>query len=1014
MLNQIEHYRKREIRALLRLGGSLAAIAVATCSLIAQSEESKSEQSKLEQSKLKKKKCEESKPELFELSPFAVTGNDDGYRATQTLNGTRLKSDVKDVGAAMTIFTEELMNDLAANSLEDLLNFAPNTDTFVEELTDLGGQGNDFLNTDSKFVTRGGASSVVSQDFVQTGVPSDRFNSERLTFTRGPNSILFGLGRSSGAFISSTKRAGFGDLPVTLQFQVDDRGGFRSTLDVNQVVLEDKLAVRYAGVYEDTKHWLSHAVGYNRRHFVTTSFKPFDGTILRANYEAGKLNKQAIRTWPAYDGFSPWVDAGRPTIATFGGPRPAGVVAYTAWDLVSTEFSPGGTQVPTLIRRNEGVSQRPSFATGYPVSGSFRSVTDEAVFPTDVSLFGGTSARYHDYSIYSLFLEQKITDKFFVELAYNNVNDRVFGLNGLRGNDAVLVYDVNEQLPNGDPNPNVGLFYVQARPTFLDGDAETENARVMMSYDLDFTERDSGWARHLGRHQIALFGEQNNVKSWGSNNVLKNATPLSASGPTSIISHSQNSIAYRFYQEPGKGLVGTDLGSVMVNFPNLYADDPIPDAHPSGITPAFVSLQGPSGSDKEIETKALASQSFFLNGRIVLTNGFRKDTQTSWAMVPGDTAATHKDANNLRWNPRRFDLRNDFPDSRVRRSGDTTTHGIVFHANHSMSFSYNKSNNIDIVAATRDLYGNLLPNPQGEGEDFGARFVLFKDKVFIDVTRYTNAQLDDPDDIRRTQAGDFLQVRDIWTALHNFTDDDKYLSPPYATEGSVWKDLNSKTAKGWEFSVTARPNKRWNITLNGSKRGDSTTTERGVITTRYMNEFLPIIEANPEWMALTAGVNGDTTVGAIVADLRQSLGNFDRIKDLPSGLFAPEWTLNLIQSYRFSKDSLFKGFSVGCNMNARGKAINGFGLDDEGVIDPSIRYYAPGYEKFGAFVKYDRKIFNDKVKWTFQLNVNNLFDSDTLYARRSVDSQDGEHTPAEVLHGLREPRSFRFTNTFKF
>ena len=41
------------------------------------------------------------------LSPFQVNaGSEQGYLATQTLSGARLKTDLKDIGSALTVFTE--------------------------------------------------------------------------------------------------------------------------------------------------------------------------------------------------------------------------------------------------------------------------------------------------------------------------------------------------------------------------------------------------------------------------------------------------------------------------------------------------------------------------------------------------------------------------------------------------------------------------------------------------------------------------------------------------------------------------------------------------------------------------------------------------------------------------------------------------------------------------------------------------------------------------------------------
>ncbi|MBD5781614.1 hypothetical protein IEN85_19085 [Pelagicoccus sp. NFK12] len=954
-------------------------------------------------------------PEVFELSPFTVdAGSEDGYRATQTLSGTRLKSDLKDVGSSLTIFTEEIMNDLAANSIEDLLNYAPNTDVFVNELTDTQGFGNDFLNQDVKYVTRGGATTIVGQNFFQTGIPNDRFNTERLTFTRGPNAVLFGLGNPSGAFVSSTKQAG-DKTTTSIVTQIDDRGSFRINFDHNQVLVEDRLAIRYSGLHDASNHYLPDAEGLSKRHFVTLRFKPFEKTVLRANYEQGTIDKPAVRPWPIFDGYGPWIKEGRPTRATPTTPRVAGMVNDGARDIISTAFSPGGTQIPTQSLLNQARSETPSLATGFFPSGNKLSSIDEDIFPIFHTTFAGLAARLHDYNTKSFFIEQQITDRMFVELAYNTVENDYRSFNGMRGGDAMLHFDVNEQLPDGSPNPNVGLPYVQARPTLIDGDNEREDMRAMVSYDLDFTQRD-GWAQHLGRHQMAVFFEDGNEQSWSSNNVHRNITPTFPNVPQSRITHGWNQLSYRFYFEPETGKLSTAAGRQILEAPVIYAGDPIPEAHPSGITPGFVAQQGPSVRDVEVKTEALAVQSFFLNRRLVVTNGFREDTQTSWAGVPGDfTDLRDADLNNV--NPRTLNPRELFagePDKQIKRGGSTASQGVVFHATPFMSLSYNTSNNLSITANTYDLYGNLLPNTQGDGEDFSVKFDILDRKMYLDFTYYTNSTVDKLDDIRETPAGSFLQVRDIWNTLFNETGDVKFQSPPYATIGSVWRDRASTTAKGWEFSMTAKPVKGWNVQLNGSKRGNSTTTERGVVTRQYMNEYLPIIKANSTWMNYVSEDGQGRLVSEIVAELEETLRNFDRIKDLPADVFAPNWTANLITSYRFNKESRFKGFSIGGSMNMRGKTINGFGVDSNGDVLPDKPFYAPGYEIFGTWFGYDRKILNDKVKWKFQVNVINLFDNYTVHPLRSIDTQDGNNTPSVALYTLREPRTVRITNTFSF
>ena len=63
-----------------------------------------------------------SKDETIQLSPFEVAAErDDGYRATSTLAGTRLRSELRDVAGSISVITKDFMNDIAANNLEDLL-----------------------------------------------------------------------------------------------------------------------------------------------------------------------------------------------------------------------------------------------------------------------------------------------------------------------------------------------------------------------------------------------------------------------------------------------------------------------------------------------------------------------------------------------------------------------------------------------------------------------------------------------------------------------------------------------------------------------------------------------------------------------------------------------------------------------------------------------------------------------------------------------------------------------------
>src|SRR5262249_39766045 len=55
---------------------------------------------------------------IFTLSPFVVpAGEDNGYKATSTLAGTRLRSDLKDIAASISVVTKDFMKDVNVTDL---------------------------------------------------------------------------------------------------------------------------------------------------------------------------------------------------------------------------------------------------------------------------------------------------------------------------------------------------------------------------------------------------------------------------------------------------------------------------------------------------------------------------------------------------------------------------------------------------------------------------------------------------------------------------------------------------------------------------------------------------------------------------------------------------------------------------------------------------------------------------------------------------------------------------------
>ena len=133
---------------------------------------------------------------LIKLSPFMLTEDQNGgYAPTETLSGTRLRTMTKDVASALTIVTPDFMKDIGALNYNDVLNFLPSTSVYTNNADDANSNG---PRTGTPFIVRGYRAGSISTNFFTSFTKPDLYNSSRLTFTRGPNSILFSIGNPGG------------------------------------------------------------------------------------------------------------------------------------------------------------------------------------------------------------------------------------------------------------------------------------------------------------------------------------------------------------------------------------------------------------------------------------------------------------------------------------------------------------------------------------------------------------------------------------------------------------------------------------------------------------------------------------------------------------------------------------------------------------------------------------------------------------------------------------------------
>jgi hypothetical protein len=162
--------------------------------------------------------------ETIVLSPFILSeGKDVGYRSTNSLGGSRLNTDYKDIAARLEVMTADFLSDIGAFTAEQALNYSGNTEAPAETWAVGAGTGDGFLGSSTASMvpsrTRGLGRTTPTRNYFPTLMPYDSYNSyERgLTIASGPNPGLFALGNASGITNTDHNRAGLRERRGTLR-----------------------------------------------------------------------------------------------------------------------------------------------------------------------------------------------------------------------------------------------------------------------------------------------------------------------------------------------------------------------------------------------------------------------------------------------------------------------------------------------------------------------------------------------------------------------------------------------------------------------------------------------------------------------------------------------------------------------------------------------------------------------------------------------------------------------------
>lgn len=258
----------------------------------------------------------------IELSPFVVnSGLDTGYQATLTLAGTRLNTPLKDLGASISIYTKDFLNDIGATSSTDLLVYATgmeaagaggNYSGAADDINAATVVGNaPRVDPQGSSRARGLAAPNFTRGFFATGIAFDSYNTETATVNRGPNAILFGVGSPAGVVDTALIRPDLRRDRNKVELRYGSNDSVRSSVDFNRILIKNRLAMRLAGLDDREEFNQRPAFEEKKRIYGALAYEPFRSTSLRANFESGHTRANRPITVLPFNSSAPWMAGGR-------------------------------------------------------------------------------------------------------------------------------------------------------------------------------------------------------------------------------------------------------------------------------------------------------------------------------------------------------------------------------------------------------------------------------------------------------------------------------------------------------------------------------------------------------------------------------------------------------------------------------------------------------------------------------------------------------------------------------
>ena len=506
--------------------------------------------------------------EVVVLSPFQVVADNRGYYSANTMSGTRFNTKLDDLASSITVMTKGQMKDFAMLDMNDIFLYVAGTEgtgTYTDFTLDRNGSIGDNVQNNPTQANRirGIAPANISLGNIETmgRVPVDPINVESIEVSRGPNANVFGLGNPSGTVNLVPVSANLTTDRAATDFRVDNLGGWRTSLDLNHVLINGRLAVRGSAVLQRDEFQRKPSGVDTERYNAMFKYQPFKNTTISASYSTYHAHGNRPNAIPPRDNLTYWIANGRPTWDPVtqqihnadGSNRGAPVTAatYNGPDVFTASFL-GNSDSQLFIDQN-GISYwsaaRGTTSTTNPTGATLQAARYLQTTAAAGATFSGTAPRpfaqylfnttptINDKSIYdwssinlsapNRFSDHTMTTNLALDQMFINTltqtlagqvsfmredSDRfarnLVGTINDNGQSGQLMVDINERRLDGTPNPFFLRPYLAVdKPRTQSNPQKWDTTRAQLAYRIDPTKMDSGLLKYLGWFQFTGYGE---------------------------------------------------------------------------------------------------------------------------------------------------------------------------------------------------------------------------------------------------------------------------------------------------------------------------------------------------------------------------------------------------------------------------------------------------------------------------------------------------------------------------